>query len=454
MFRALIHNFGTLVLLLTIACGAKDALPPAAVTGAGAGTDAAGAAAGSSSDQAGAPSRPPVQVAGRGSETAAAGSGGNAVAGGGAAGRAPAPPKAGMDAGPSTEPVMLGKAETTVILATKLAQPSDLAFNPYVAGELWVTNFADSSAVIISDAPSESRSSERRLDPEGNSHFMPMPKGLAFGGRETTVVDAAGKKVEGTFATCPAKDEDYMGPTLWTSDLRIFAIAKPDREPPFNGSNTGKEGPGSHLDMLHRTPTCTGIAWEGTGNVYWTYSGKLAMFVKYDFALDHGIGNDDHSDGSEWRYAVKGMGYVPALPSHLEYDATRKLVYMADTGNARVVAFDPASVTSSQKMTEAENADHLAVAMNMIGGELRDLIPASAGLKKPVGLAIRADKLYVSDNETSTIHRFTLDGAAQGSIVIEDVKTGGLTGLAFGPDEKLYVGDMVGNRVLRLENAL
>jgi len=345
------------------------------------------------------------------------------------------------------------KAEVSVILAAQLDQPSDLAWNPYVPGELWVTSFGDSSVAIISDAPSESRSSQRRADPEGASHFMPMPKGLAFGGRDTTIVDAAGKKVEGTFATCPGIDQDYMGPTLWTSDLRIFAIGKADREPPFNGPDTGDEGPGSHIDMLHRTPTCTGIAWEGAGNVYWTYSGKLAMFVKYDFAKDHGIGNSDHSDGSVWRYAVKGIGYVAALPSHLEYDATRKLVYMADTGNGRVIAFDPASAMSSHAMSEEDNVDHLAVALDMNGGEVHDLIPKSAGLKKPVGLAIREDKLYVSDNDTSMIHRFTLDGAPSGAIAIDSVKHGGLAGLAFGPDGKLYFTDMLGNRVLRLDNA-
>jgi hypothetical protein len=343
--------------------------------------------------------------------------------------------------------------KVSVILAAQLAQPSDLEFNPYVNDELWIMNYSDSSVVIISNASTAERSAQRRLDVEASSHFMPRPTAFAFGGRETTIVDAQGTPVEGTFATCPGSSEGYMGPTLWTSDLRIFAIAKPDREPPFNGPDTGAEGPGSHIDMLHRTPACTGIAWEGAGSVYWTYSAFHAKFVKYDFAKDHGIGNDNHSDGSVWRYPVTGLQPVAKLPTHVQYDAERKLLYMADTGNSRVVTFDPTTATESSMMNAIDNVDGLRVAFEVEGGQLQDLVPSSYGLKSPIGLEIHEDKLYVSDNETSTIHRFSLDGTPLGKVVVADVKPGGLAGLAFGPDGKLYFVDMQTGRVLRLENA-
>lgn len=340
----------------------------------------------------------------------------------------------------------------TEIATTLLASPSDLDFNPYVSDELWVVNHGDSSATIIAHASTQTRSVLRREDPEGASHFMPQPMGLAFGGRETSIVDAQGKPVEGTFATCPENPAGFMGPTLWASDLRIFGIAKPDREAPFNGPDTGREGPGSHIDMLHRTPACTGIDWEGSGNVYWTYSGTLSMFVRYDFNKDHGIGNDDHSDGSEWRYPVKGISYVMNTPSALAYDREHKRVYMVDTGNARVVGFDPASATMSKPMSGGDNVDGLQTALDMSGGSVSDVVPAAFGLKKPSGLALHESHLYVSDTATSTIHKFDLSGAPLGAALIPDLPAGSLAGLTFGPDGKLYFVDMLGSRVLRLEN--
>lgn len=361
-----------------------------------------------------------------------------------------AAPAAGSGGTSNSAPV----AQVTVIATRELATPTDLDFNPYVADELWVVNHADASATIISNASSDSRSVLRRQDPEGQRHFMPYPTGIAFGGRDTTIVDAQGKPVIGTFATCHESPEDFMGPTLWTSDLRIFGISKEDRAPPFNGPDTGAEGPGSHIDMLHRTPACTGIAWEGAGNVYWTFSGTNSMFVRYDFAKDHGIGNDDHSDGSEWRYPVKGVAYVANTPSALAYDADAKKLYMADTGNGRVITFDPTSASAEKPMSSSANVDDLQVAMDMSGATVTELVPSSYGLQRPSGVALHDQHLFVTDNATSIIHIFTLGGAPVAKLTIPDVSAGGLAGLTFGPDGKLYFVDMAGSRVLRLENAL
>lgn len=394
-----------------------------------------------------------------------AGSEPNAVAGsGGTGGRRVTQPQAGSGGGnvvaagsggaaPIVPSVMYEEltAEVSVVASTTLAKPSDLAFNPYVQDELWVENHEDSSTTIIKQASSATPVVQRRIDPEAARHFAPSPTSLAFGGRETTIVDAAGKMVEGTFATCPESSENYMGPTLWTSDLRIFAITKNEREAPFNGDNTGAEGPGSHIDMMHRTPTCTGIAWEGAGNIYWTYSGGNAWFVRYDFGKDHGIGNDDHTDGSQWRYAVSGIRYVPGIPSHLAWDGLGKRLYMADSGNARVVKFDPSSVTTQTPMSRQDNVDELATALDMAGAQVQDFVPASYGLKLPSGVELHEQRLYVSDNETGIIYRFALDGTPLGKLTIPGVTSRGLAGLAFGPDGKLYFVDMGGSRVLRSE---
>jgi hypothetical protein len=380
------------------------------------------------------------------------GSGGKAGSGGSSAGHAAGSGGAGGSV--AQVPYEELEADATVIANTTLAKPSDLAFNPYVQDELWVMNHEDSSTTIIENASSSTRTVMRRIDPEAARHFVPSPTGLDFGGKETTIVDAAGNPVIGTFATCPESSESFMGPTLWTSDLRIYAIAQKDRVAPFNDpATTGAEGEGSHIDMLHRTPACTGIAWEGTGNRYWTYSGTNAMFVRYDFNKDHGIGNDDHSDGSEWRYAVSGIRYVQGVPSHMAWDVSAKLLYFADSGNGRVVTFDPASSTGQTAMSKGDNVDGLQVAMDMAGAAVQDFVPASYGLKLPSGVDLHQNRLYVSDNETGIIHRFGLDGKPLGKLTIHGLGSRSLAGITFGPDGKLYFVDMGGSRVLRSEVA-
>src|SRR5947199_7075163 len=107
-----------------------------------------------------------------------------------------------------------------------------------------------------------------------------------------------------------------MGPTLWSSDLDIFAELNP-------------HGLGSHLDMLHNSPNCMGIAWQES-NIYWAFSGKDNAIFKYDFKTDDGIGNDDHSDGESYRYVKGQVRRVAGVPSHLVYRKEDRMLYIAD----------------------------------------------------------------------------------------------------------------------------
>src|SRR5690606_2860220 len=110
----------------------------------------------------------------------------------------------------------------------------------------------------------------------------------------------------------------------WSSNLGIYGIQPP-------GLN------GSHLDMLHETPFCMGIAWE-RDNVYWVFNGNAGAIDRVDFHADHGPGNDDHSDGEYWRYVPGQVARVPNVPSHMHLAGT--WLYIADTGNGRVVRLD------------------------------------------------------------------------------------------------------------------
>ncbi|HET6283160.1 MAG TPA: hypothetical protein VFH73_19535 [Polyangia bacterium] len=390
---------------------------------------------------------------------AATGTGGSA---GGAAGNNPEPTGTGGTAGTGGMPLpgtggntggAAGSGNITVIAtaAGGLSKPTDLEFNPYKAGELWVTNQGDNSMTIIGTATT-APVAERRRD-SSNAHFMPQPAGIAFGAEPTTIQDAAGLPVKGTFATCGESrngGDDFMGPVMWTPDLRIFAIPKAMREPPFNSARAGSLG--SHIDMLHLSPLCTGIAWEGAGNVYWTYSGISKAFVRYDFRSDHWIGNDNHTDGAIWRYLAPGLGYVPGVPSHIVYRPSDKAVYFADTANGRIVKYLPASATMTLA-NPMRNQDGLTMGPSAeLTAMVTDVVPRGT-VEKPSGLEIKGDTMYVTDNANGKMFKFSVAGEMQG-VVQTGVKPAGLAGLTVGPDNKIYFVDMVDNRVLRLESGL
>jgi len=71
-------------------------------------------------------------------------------------------------------------------------------------------------------------------------------------------------------------------------------------------------------------------------------------------------------------------------------------------------------------------------------------------LERPSGLALWNGHLYVADNANGRISAFTLDGE-RANYLDTGLDAGALSGLAFGPDGKLYFVDMQTNRVLRID---
>lgn len=330
--------------------------------------------------------------------------------------------------------------------AAGLKNPRDLAFNPLRPDELWVVNEGDDSVVIITDASQETRTSERRKDGYA-LHFMAHPSSIAFGAEATTI----GKP--GTFGTCQesrntyggqAAANDFMGPALWSSDLSVFAMSNP-------------YGLGAHLDMLHGSPNCMGIAHE-KDNVYWVFGGKvqtglsaasqapMPAIVRYDFELDHGIGRDDHSDGRIQQFADNLVKDVAGVPSHLVYDAATKRLLIADTGNGRIAALDTQSGTPAGNLRSQEP---VGLYQRMDGAVVTDVVPAGPDLVRPSGLELEGEFLFVSDHANGRISAFTQQGERVNWL--ETGLTESVSGMAFGPDHKLYIVDMKGNRVLRID---
>jgi hypothetical protein len=351
-----------------------------------------------------------------------------------------------LDDDNSDAPTTQRKAELVNIYAReKPGTVTDLDFDPQRPGELWATlrepgeeqvctesahagcRSLEGHVVIIKNPESATPVAQVKTDPNA-WHFMRRPTAIAFG-------------TNGFFATCGEArtanhtDEDvaYNGPALWASDPAIFGIQP-----------AGKNG--SHMDMLHLTPYGMGIAHE-RDNVYWVFNGEHGALDRYDFASPHEIGGEDHSDGKVRRYAVSLVRRTPNVPSHLVYDGASDYLYVADTGNRRIVRLETKTGTVGKQLSPFEP---MLEAVEVDGATLTELVPPNV-IQAPSGIALRAGKLFVSDNATSKIMVFALNGTLEREITTE-LPAGSLAGIAFDPrDGKLYVADLLAASVWRVD---
>ena len=317
-----------------------------------------------------------------------------------------------------------------------LNNPKDLGFNPDKDGELWVVNQADDSVSIFFDTASGNQDSTHIIDPFAE-HFMEEVSSIAFG-------------ATGTFGTCQesrntyngqSEANDFMGPTLWSSDLDVFGETNSEAVD-FLSFDLG-----SHLDMLHQTPLCMGITWQYE-NIYWAFNGLDGAIDRNNFHEDHGPGFDDHSDGTIFRYGTGEFERVPNIPSHMKYDHSTRLLYIADTGNNAIKVLDTESGDSDERLPVNEpGTQHYS----MTGEDISILIDGDDfGMEAPSGLTLIDDTLFVTDNETSTIFAFTLDGA-----LIDSLETpfpsGSLTGIYGASIDDLWMVNSVDDEVWRLQ---
>ncbi len=337
---------------------------------------------------------------------------------------------------------------TLIHTSPRLREATGLAFHPDRPNELWVINrpfesdascdeltatsegcaALEGSVTIIKNPGQADSTFDRKTDPNA-WHFMRRPTGLAFG-------------VNDTFATCGEArtgnylddTADYIGPTLWSSDPEIFA------QDPGPGLN------GSHLDMLHETPWCMGIAHEKE-NAYWVFNGNIGALDRYDFKQDHGPGHDNHDDGELARYVVGQLKREPNVPSHMAYVASEQRLYVADTGNSRIVSLD---ITSGRAVGEAFPVyEVLAKNEQFEDAELLEIV-APGKLEHPSGLVHDAGILYVTDHATGIFYAFTTDGE-QIRKLQSNLPADALTGLAIGPDGKMYFVDQTTASVYRID---
>ncbi len=320
--------------------------------------------------------------------------------------------------------------------------PRDLAFNPDRPEELWVVNRRDDGMVIIDNPGESNQDSEHIVDPYA-LHFMEEVSSIAFG-------------KPGHFGTCQESrntyngqfsGDDFMGPTLWSSDRDIFGTSNQEAVDYLTNLFGFHTDLGSHLDMLHSSPNCMGIAWEEE-NVYWVFDGFHSSINRYDFQLDHGIGWDDHSDGIIGRYVEGEVEREADVPSHMELDRDTGLLYIADTGNGRIAVLDTAEGEEGAALGGGEpGVEHYEVD----GGSISTLVDGDDfNLREPSGLELHDGMIFVSDNRNGNILAFSMDGELVDFLEL-GMERGALMGMAFDSEGRLYLVDAEEDEVLRIE---
>ena len=86
----------------------------------------------------------------------------------------------------------------------------------------------------------------------------------------------------------------------------------------------------------------------------------------------------------------------------------------------------------------------------MDNATLTDVVPAGGELDSPSGIELHGDYLYVTDNRTAKITAFTREGVKVNQLDT-GLGPGALGGITFGPDNKVYIVDMLNNHVYRID---
>lgn len=324
--------------------------------------------------------------------------------------------------------------EMKLILDNSMANPADLAFSTLNPAELWVVNPPTDSFTVIFNAGKDNQLVATIKD--YSEHFMEHVMAIDFSDN-------------GSFGTCgesnnnynnQAKGNNFMGPVLWPAQYSVY------------GSATSAHK--VHWDMLHNTTYCMGIT-AITENQYFVFNGGKGAIDYYDFKKPHAPGGDYHGDGIMRRYSGVSVKRVDGVPSHLEYVKGTGWLYIADTGNKRVLRFDD-SATKQEKVIQGFLGDGKHYGYSQ--PKVEELVPApDGGLQQPSGIAVHGDTLYVGDAATGKIHAFdtTADAGAGGfgkhiKTFATGLPAGKLGGIEVGPDQRLYLLDR-GGKLFRVD---
>ena len=319
----------------------------------------------------------------------------------------------------------------------QLDNPTDLDFHPDLSSkELWVVNKRreniGGSVVIYKNAGTQQQTDLQKVD--GNAwHFMSLPTAIAFS--ENSNFATSQGVWDANHQAPTGAGTPFTGPTLWSSDLAIF------------GENAGPGTNGSHLDMLHESPWGQGIASE-TENVFWLNDGNSHDIVRYDFAEDHGPGNDYHGDATVYRYTGVNTVKDPnnKVSSHLV--VSDGWVYCVDYGNDRVFRIEVGTgvIGGTPSFMQMEE---LVAYQNVTG--FTNMPVVSSGLVEPSGIDIVQNRMIVSDHSNGDVIIYDISNMP--AVELGRIATGalGIMGVKIGPEGKIWYVDYDANTVNRID---
>ena len=281
------------------------------------------------------------------------------------------------------------------------------------------------STVLFFNTGLPEQTSEYRKD-VASSHFMNTASSMAFDD-------------EGYFANaidCQDGNNNsngyFAGPTLWDADLSVYAMLPQ----------------GSHIDMLHQSPYGVGIEYAGSGNIYWLFDGFHSAIVRYDFYTPHSYGGDNHSDGRVWRYGEVTVSREAGVSSHMVLDEANGWLYIADTGNSRIIRFNVNSGNYDYNLSPY--GEPLAQYWMMENAEWEVII--NTGLQKPSGIDFYEDRLIVGDFETGEIIIYNVSGDSPMEMGrFETGYANNIMGLLVGPNQNIYYVNYQRNELMRVE---
>ncbi len=308
-----------------------------------------------------------------------------------------------------------------------VSKPTDLDFHPVLSkNQLWVVNKRTEQvggSTITIDNPAETNQTNiHKVD--GNAwHFMSLPTGIAFSSNGNFATSL------GVFDANHNGGAPFTGPSLWSSDLSIYA------EP--SGGN------GSHLDMLHVSPNAQGIASENE-NVFWVFDGYNNDIVRYDFVDDHGPGASFHGDAKILRYSDFTVAKDPneKVVSHLVLKDN--WVYVVDYGNKKVFRLDKNTGNLGGTPTFGP-FESVVQYRYMTGYTTEDVV--NTGLIEPAGIDIVGDRMIISDYSSGDIIIYDISTIPAIELGKINTSAQGIMGVKIGPDGRIWYVDYDANTV-------
>ncbi len=266
----------------------------------------------------------------------------------------------------------------------------------------------------------------------GDPHFMLEPMAIAFG--DNTYFATTG----GSYQQYIYGDEVIglgQGPVLWPSEEALYGYD-------FSFNPLGLS---AHIDMLHQNTYSMGIAHD-RDNAYWVFDGYNGRLIHYDFKTPHPPGEDDHSDGRTLHFPEMSLNRVDDLPSHLAVDQSTGWLYIADSGNGRIIRFDTQfSDTTMQLVNDGPDG----LAHDVFNVEWS--VVTDQNLELPSGIEVVDEHLLVSDHGTSELILYQIlpDGLMEVGRL--ELPAEGVMGIRFA-HQSIYYVDYLGNELVKINN--